>query len=327
MGTPVRTFVDGVDYSIDNPNPPQVRDGAGSFAVLTQGNSKTNPNVSDTPNIQEGPNVGDLVLYAAGDFTSPTSVFVQMEPWTFAGDVVTDLTLGSAASTPQPVKIQGLVTQPAAGGNQFLFLCNPTTSTVPLVDYYLERDAPGTYRGPRFDLTGSVPAATTIQVNLTSPSWLVVNGDALKLVYRNPGGANAPAQGQPIVVDRVEYNATRNGALGWEPANTTLGDAVAPGPGQILQRNSCTDTNDPSDFTLAREPGLPSTNGPPSVSILSPGAGQAVQGGTTVGFTWTLSDDVFAPKYLHVWANLTVGGQTIPLAEGLNVTSATSTRR
>jgi hypothetical protein len=318
--TPIRTFVDGVDYS----NASRVQDGAGSFVVLTRGNSKTNANASDTPGILEGPNLGDSVIYAAGDFTSSTGVFMHVEPWTPAGTVVTDLTLGSTASTPQPVKIQGLVTQPAAGGNQFLFLCNPTTSSVPLVDYYLERDAPGTYHGPRFDLTGSVPAATTVRVNLTSPSWLVVGGDALKLVYRNPGGANAPAQGADIVVDRVEYNATRSGALTWEPANTILGDAVAPGPGQILQRDACTDTNDSSDFTLAREPGLPTTNGPPSVSILSPGVGQAVQGGTTVAFTWTLSDDVFAAKYLHVWANLTVGDQSIPIvSDGLDVTSAT----
>ena len=48
-GTPIRTFVDGVDYS----NRSQVQDAIGSFAVLTSGNSKTNANVSDTPTIQE----------------------------------------------------------------------------------------------------------------------------------------------------------------------------------------------------------------------------------------------------------------------------------
>jgi hypothetical protein len=323
MGTPIRTFVDGVDYS----NISRVQDGAGSFIVLTRGNSKTNQNVSDTPDIQEGPNLGDPVTYAAGDFTSLTGVFIQVQAWTPAGTVTTDLTLGSADSTPQPIKIQSLVTQPAAGGNQFLLLCNPTASVVTLGDYYLERDDPGTYHGPRFDLMGNVPAAAKVRVNLSSTSWLVVGGDALKLVYRNPGGANAPAQGADIVIDRVEYNATRNGALTWEPANTILGDAVAPGPGQILQRDSaCTDTNNPADFTLATEPGLPSTNGPPSLSILSPSSGQAVQAGTTVAFEWTLSDDVFAPKYLHVWANLTVGGQTIPLvSDGLGTIKTTWT--
>lgn len=313
IGTPIRTFVDGVDYS----NESRVQDGVGSFVVLTDGNSKVDPNVSDTPFILEGPNLGDVVVYAAGDFTSFTPVFVETQSWAPAGEVTGDLTVGSEASTPRPIKIQGLVTQPARGGNQFLLLCNPTASDVWLGDYYLERNAPDSYEGPRLDLTGTLAAAATVQVNLSSDAWLTPAGDALKIVYQNPGGSNAPAGGRDLVVDRVEFNATQDGALTWEPANTNLGDAIAPGPGQILQRDSnCTDTNDPADFTLAVEPGLPSTNGPPTVTIVTPGPGQTVQGGTTVTFAWTMSDDVFAQKYLRVWANLTLGTQTIPLLDG-----------
>src|SRR6267378_8312938 len=51
-GTPIRTLVDGVDYS----NVSSVRDAIGSFAVLTFGNSKKNANLSDTPAVQEGAN-------------------------------------------------------------------------------------------------------------------------------------------------------------------------------------------------------------------------------------------------------------------------------
>jgi len=319
-GTPIRTFVDGVDYSDE----PQVQDGVGSFVVLTSGNSKTNPNVSDTPGILEGPNSGDVVIYAAGDFTTSTSVFSEVEPWFPERNVTRDLTLGSGASTPQPVKIHGLVPQPAQGGNQFVVLCNPTASPVSLADYYLERNLPGSYRGPQLDLTTTLGADSKVRVNLTSPSWMDPSGDALKLVFRNPGGAGAVAGGRDLVVDRVEFNATRNGTLTWEPANTIMEDAPAPGPGRILQRDvPCTDTNTAADFTVADEPGLPS-NGPPTVSIVSPAPGEAVPPGTSVTFTWILSDDVFANGYLHVWANVTLGNQTIPLVvDGAGVTSAT----
>ncbi|MGI0148105.1 MAG: hypothetical protein ACREDF_01050, partial [Thermoplasmata archaeon] len=233
IGTPIRTFVDGVEYS----NASSVQDGIGSFVVLTAGNSKTNPNISDTPTIQEGANLGDELIYAAGDFTSSTRVFVEVSPWVPGGTAMQDLTLGSIASTPQPLKIQGIVAQPAQGGHQYLFLCNPTGSAVSLVDYYLERDLPGSYHGTRLNLTDALGANMKVRVNLTSGSWMTADGDALKLVYRNPGGSGAPAAGRDLVVDRVEFNATKNGALTWEPANTAMGDVPAPGPGRILQRD------------------------------------------------------------------------------------------
>jgi hypothetical protein len=319
-GTPIRTFVDGVEYS----DQAQVQDGIGSFVVLTSGNSKTNPNVSDTPDILEGPNSGDIVILAAGDFTASTPVFIEVEPWFPERNVTRDLTLGSGPSIPQPVKINGLVPQPAQGGNQFVVLCNPTASSVSLANYYLERNLPGSYRGPQLNLTTTLGAGSKVRVNLTSPSWMDGSGDALKLVFRNPGGASAAAGGRDLVVDRVEFNATRNGTLIWEPANTIMEDAPAPGPGRILQRDvSCTDTNTPADFAVADEPGLPA-NGPPTVSIVSPASGETVPPGTTVTFTWTLSDDVFVDEYLHVWANVTLGNQTIPLVvDGMGVTSAT----
>jgi hypothetical protein len=320
VGTPIRTFVDGVDYS----NATQIRDGNGSFVVLTSGNSKTKDNVSDTPTILEGPNLGDVVLYAAGDFTTFTGVFAEVVSWSPYGNVTRDLTLGSLSSNPQPLKVQGLVPQPARGGDQFLFLCNPTSSAVDLGDYYLERNAVGNYHGPRHDLTGSIAASSHSRVNLTG-EWLAVAGDAVKLVFRTPEGPNAAAGGLDIVVDRVEFNAAQNGTLNWEPGNTILGDAMAPGPGQILQRDAaCTDTNDPADFSLATEPGLPSTNLPPTVTISMPTSGQAVQAGTTVTLAWTFEDDVFHSKYLHVWANLSYGNQTVRLVSGgLNTTRAT----
>src|SRR5438093_1169121 len=34
---------------------------------------------------------------------------------------------------------------------------------------------------------------------------------------------------------------------------------------------------------------------------------------TSVTFSWTVSDEVFVSSYLHVWANVTIGNETIPL--------------
>ena len=318
VGTPIRTIVDGVDYS----DGAAVQNGVGLYAVLTAGNSKTNANVSDTPTLQEGANLGDAVIFAAGDFTAATSVFREVVTWSPGLVMNTNLNMGSSASTPQPLKIQGIVARPARGGNQFVFLCNPTAGSVSLSDYYLELDAPSTYHGSSLSFTGPLSAATTLREDLPSPSWLTPAGDALKLVYRNPRDASASAGGLDIVVDRIEYNETRGGTLSWEPGNTIMGDAPAPGPGRILQRDAgCTDTNQPSDFSLGIEPGLP-PNGPPAVTITAPTEGQAVQASTAVTFTWTMSDDIFLTSYLTVWANVTIGNVTTPLLA--NQTGVTS---
>src|SRR5712691_2842013 len=110
IGTPIRTFVDGVAYS----NNSLVQNGAGSYFVLTSGNSKGAGGVSDTPTIQEGANLGDSVIFAAGDFTSATGVFREVRTWSVANVTIMDLTLGTNPTLPQPMKIEGLITQPAA---------------------------------------------------------------------------------------------------------------------------------------------------------------------------------------------------------------------
>src|SRR5436309_12269716 len=128
LGTPIRTFVDGVNYTGGRfpGDTMAVQDGTGSFAVLTAGNSKTNANASDTPTVQEGANLGDTILYAAGDFTVATPVFQETSTCAPETIVTQHVHLGSAPSTPQILKIEGIVTQPAQGGDQFVVLCNPT---------------------------------------------------------------------------------------------------------------------------------------------------------------------------------------------------------
>lgn len=318
-GTTIHAFVDGVDIS----NGAAVQDGLGSYAVLVEGNSKDNGNVSDTPGVQEGANLGDRVIYAAGNFTAATGVFEEAISWSPGVVRTQDLHLGSTASTPQPAKIQGIVTRPAQHGNQFVLVCNPTSGPLSLADYYLERNAPGIYRGPTMSLAGVLAAGSTVLVDLPSTSWLTPSGDALKLVYRNPDGAAATAAGLDIVVDRVEFNATAGGTLFWEPANTLLGDAPAPTVGRILERDAaCTDTNRPTDFSLGIEPGLP-PNGAPTVRVVTPAPGQEVPAAASFTFTWTIADDVFQAADLRVWANVTVGNETTPLLAGdLGATSA-----
>jgi len=318
VGTPIRTFVDGVDYS----NGPSVSDAQGSFAVLTTGNTVTSGGASETTSIQEGANLGDSVIYTAGDFTTATDVFIETSAWSPGTVIAKDLQVGSVASSPEPLKLQGIVARPARGGSQFVFLCNPTAGVVSLADYYLEVDRPGTYHGPSLALAGTIPPQAPLRVNLSLPLTLIPTGDALKLVYRNPGGAGATAAGGDIVVDRVEYNATRGGTLTWEPGNTIFGDAPAPTVGRILERDAtCTDSNSPQDFSLGIEPGLPA-NLPPTVTIQSPTDGQSFQAASAVTFAWTMSDDIFANADLLVWVNLTIGNVTTPLlAEAAGQTS------
>jgi hypothetical protein len=318
IGTPVRTFLDGVDYS----NASVVEDAAGSYSVLTQGNLVLNATTPEPSPTKHGANAGELVQYAASDITGSADVFQETHAWSSDSVVTQDLHLGSVLSTPQPLKIQGIVAQPAQASAPYVFLCNPSAVAVSLDDYYLQRDAPGTYFGGNLSLAGGLAPETAIRENLTFAFGLVATGDALKLVYRNPGGSGAAAGGLDLVVDRVEFNATLGGTLDWQPGSTIMGSAPAPGPGQVLERStSCADTNSPSDFHLAAEPGLPAAL-PPVVTISAPGRNQNLQGGQVFTFRWTMTDNVFASSYLLVWVNLTVNGVTTPLLSAATGTTS-----
>ncbi len=311
-GTLIRTFLDGVDYSNDT----VVYNAAGGFSVLTAGNLVLNGTTPEPSPVKTGPDAGEPVVYAAGPLTSPLSFFQETTPWEPDLTVTQDLHLASAATTPDPLRIQGLVTQPAQGGPQYVYLCNPTATSLSLSDYYLQVDRPGTYYGGNLTLTGTLATDAAVRVNLSASFSLIPTGDALKVVYRNPGGAGSPAGGRDVVIDRVEFNATMNGTLDWQPGNTIMGDAPGPGPGQILERTSfCSPTPAPSGFALAKEPGLPAV-APPRITIESPTAGQNVQGGQIFTIRWTMTDPVFVSGYLRVWVNVTIGGTTTTVLAG-----------
>lgn len=318
VGTVIRTFVDGVDYSNDT----AVADAQGGFAVATAGNLVINSTTPEPSPTKTGASLGEPVIYAEGSFANQVSVFQEVTSWHPDLTVTQDLHLGTAASSPDPLRIQGVVTQPAQGGPQYVFLCNPTASGVSLADYYLQVDRPGTYFGGNLTLTGSVGAGSETRINLTAGFALIPTGDALKLVYRNPGGSGASAGGRDFAIDRLEFNATTNGTLYWQPGNTILGDAPAPGPGEILERTSfCSAAAAPGAFAVATEPGLPAAAAP-TVTIMAPSPGQNVQGGQVFTIRWTMTDPVFVARYLRVWVNVTVGGSTTTLlAGGLGATS------
>ena len=311
-GTLIRTFVDGVDYSNDT----SVFNAQGGFSVLTNGSLVLNATTPEPSPVKTGASAGEPVVFAAGPLTTRTDFFQEVLPWHTDLTVTQDLHLGSAATMPEPIRLQGVVTQPARGGPQYVVLCNPTTSSVSLADYYLQVDRPGTFYGGNFTLAGAIPGDAEMTVNLISPFALIPSGDALKLVYRNPGGPGAAAGGRDLVIDRLEFNAVANGTLDWQPGNTTLRNAPAPGPGQILERFPvCSASPAPDAFRLATEPGQP-PSAPLTVTILSPTPGQNVPGGQAFTIRWNLSDPVFIAAYLHVWANVTVGGTTTTLLAG-----------
>ncbi len=311
-GTLIHTFLDGVDYSNDT----AVYNASGAFSVLTAGNLVLNGTTPEASPVKTGPNAGERILYAAGPLSTPLTFFQETTAWEPDLTVAQDLHLASAATAPEPLRIQGLVTQPARGGPQYVYLCNPTATAISLSAYYLQLDRPGTYYGGNLTLNGTLATGSGVRVNLSASFSLIPGGDALKLVYRNPGGAGAPAGGRDFVVDRVEFNATTNGTLDWQPGNTIMGDAPAPGPGQILERASfCSAAPAPSGFLLAKEPGLPAA-APPSITIDAPAAGQNVQGGQVFTIRWTMTDPVFVSSYLRVWVNVTVGGTTTTVLAG-----------
>ncbi|MGQ0796506.1 MAG: hypothetical protein ACT4OI_01385, partial [Methanobacteriota archaeon] len=320
-GTRVHATFDGVDYG----NGSVVLDGAGGFSLLVEGNSWLGaaPGTSDTPTIKEGPDPDELLVFAAGDFATSADVFEEVLAWQSGVVAAQDLHLPPGPASIVPLKIQGVVARSVVEPNPYVQVCNPTSSAVDLGDYALEVNRPGVVRGPNVSLSGSLAPNDVVQVDLGSASFLTATGDALKLVYDNPGGPNAPASGADVVVDRVEFNATTGGTLTWEPGNTILGDAPAPRAGFILERAAtCVDTDDPGDFRLAPEPGLP-PNVAPTVTIIAPTAGAVVRVAESLPIAWTMADETFPASDLLVWVNATVGATTASVVSGaMGATSA-----
>jgi len=259
-GSPIRSSIDGVDYS--NKTSVFSRPGFtdGYFDIDTYGNWTTNGTVSDTPWIKEGGYGGEPIMYSWGDFSNNTQIGGPAQPW-LQGKVFQewrgwqtglppqagDLTLAPDANQPPGLKIQSITTHSSITPfTDYVWLCNPTNQDVQASDFYLQKDVPGDFNGPQVQ----VPASTILPykwefVDLGTTDFFNEAGDNIKLVWENPGGPTAAFGGNDIVVDRVEFNLTpAGGALNWEPGNTIMNNEIAPGVGlQINRSASCRDTN------------------------------------------------------------------------------------
>src|SRR2546426_789285 len=283
LNQPIRTFIDGVDYS----NFTSTYRADGSYQVQIAGNWYIGA-TSETPTLKEGGDPNDPVMFVHADMTTTGTVFQETAAWVTGGFQNLDLTEGLAGSQPALLKIQTVTTRPADTLSQYAYICNPTASVVDLSNYYFEKDVAGSFGGPRVALSGIVGAGQKIFGDFRSTSYLNGNGDALKLVFNTVPGVGAPNGGGDIVVDRVEFNASSGGALTWEPGNTIMTDSPAPGLGQEIHRQTgCTDTNQGSDFTVGTETGRPT---PPIVAVVSPNGGERWTGGTPHAITFSLFD-------------------------------------
>ena len=256
-GSPIRTFVDGAEYSNKTSvfSRPSMNDGY--FQVETYGNFRTNRVSPGTPTIKEGADENESIMYVWGDMSNNTPVGGPSKPW--LGGVVFSEThnwttgamdagdLNAAPSVLQPplIKIYSIVTQSQLGmHNDHVWLCNPTPDPVNGAQFYIQKDIPGDVNGPTVQVMGTIQPHSRLFVDLQSTTYFVETGDNVKLVWKNTPGPGAAFGGNDIIVDRVEFNATFGGTLYWEPGNTIQGDESAPLTGGSIERNvACDDTN------------------------------------------------------------------------------------
>ena len=157
INQPIRTFIDGVDYS----NLTSTYRADGSYQTQVAGNYYIGP-TSETPAIKEGGDPNNPIMFAHGDMTSSGNVFQETALWTQATFQNRDLTEAAAASQPALIKIQSITTRPADTLSQYTYLCNPTGTAVDLSRYAFEKDVPGSFGGPRVSLTGTLGAGQKI---------------------------------------------------------------------------------------------------------------------------------------------------------------------
>ncbi len=271
-GEPIRTFVDGVDFSNKTSVFSRPAQNDGYFDVDTFGNHYTNLTSPNTPWIKEGSDENESIMYVWGEMSNDTQLDVT-KPWltgiifeethlwqTGLPPVAGDLTAAPATLQPPLIKIQTIVVDsadPPANPTDYVWLCNPTPNIVDASQFYIQKDVIGNVNGPKV----TIPSGEVIQpygkyyLDTGDVNWFIPTGDNVKLVWNNTPGPNAPFGGNDIIVDRVEFNASTGGTLFWEPGNTNQNDEIAPGNGfQINRSASCRDTNSRvQDFFLTSE--------------------------------------------------------------------------
>src|SRR2546422_3192581 len=151
INQPIRTFIDGVDYS----NLTSTYRADGSYQTQIAGNWYIGP-TSETPQLKEGGDPNDAVMFSHGDLTTTGTVFQETAPWVTGGVQNLALTEGVAGSQPALIKIYSVTTRPADALSQYTYICNPTAAAVDLSSYFFERDIAGSFAGPPVTLSGTV---------------------------------------------------------------------------------------------------------------------------------------------------------------------------
>ena len=127
VNQPIRTFIDGVDYS----NLTGTYRADGSYQTQILGNWYIGA-TSETPTIKEGGDPGDPVMFAHGDMTTSGLVFRQKAGWSTATFQNVDLKEAIGTKQPALIKIYSITTRPTDLLSQYAYVCNPTASPVDL---------------------------------------------------------------------------------------------------------------------------------------------------------------------------------------------------
>jgi DNA-binding transcriptional ArsR family regulator len=260
-GEPIRTFIDGVEYS--NKTSVYSRPGYfdGYFDVDTYGNYRSNRTVPGTPWIKEGGDDGEPIMYVWGDMSNNTPIGGPTQPWktgvvfkenhtwqTGLPPEAGDLNAALGALQPPLVKIYSIVTNSTLNPyTDFVQLCNPTPYPAEVSTLYIQKDVPGNINGPIVQIpSGTIKPYGRYYVNTGMLNYFVETGDAVKLVWKNnASNPQAPFGGKDVILDRIEFNRTGGtGTLNWEPGNTIMNNEPAPDRGfQINRSETCRDTN------------------------------------------------------------------------------------
>jgi len=270
-GSPIRSFVDGVDYSNKTSVFSRPGNTDGYFDIDTYGNHRTNATDPGTPWIKEGADDNEPIMYTWGDFSNNTQIGGPAQPWlqakvfqethdwqTGLPPQAGDLNLAPDAQQPIPLKIYSLTTNSTITPfTDYAWVCNPTNQNVDASQFYLQKDILGDSLGPQVQLpAGTIAPYERYFVDTADLNFFNEAGDNLKLVWKNTPGPSAAFGGNDIVVDRVEFNKTpAGGALSWEPGNTIMINEPWPDRGfQINRSTTYHDTNSvQQDFFTAIE--------------------------------------------------------------------------
>ena len=344
-GERICTFIDGVAYSNLS-----WTFGAGLFDVDTLGNWTTDILSPNTPEVKEGGFENESVMIASGCMNYPVAgnernqVMNQERLWhtNWTDNVnIQEAVLqppGMSSSGGRTLKLNNITVQPTDLGTDYLYLYNPSTVSINTNEFYITKND-GVLTRTQLDalsidlalsppIPPIVPPSGYAYVDLLLTSYLASTGDEVKLVWKNPGGPGTAYNGNDIVVDRVEFNASASGTHFGEPDNTilpwgTTDDAGAPGAGQEIHRfngvgpclpgNPGYDTGNYSfDFCTTFETGRPGVNLPPNAIgpgvqgflASSPGIMHIIPNAPT--FNWTFVDpgDSQSAFNVTVWDSL-----------------------